>query len=329
MIICQTPFRISFFGGGTDFPNWFKKKTGSVISASINKYSYITARNLPNFFEYNYRIRYFKTEQVKKINQIQHPSFREIIKKYNHKNRNLEIVHNADLPAMTGLGSSSSTTVGAINALINLNDKKISKRNLAYGAIEIEQKILKESVGSQDQVISSYGGFNCIHFNKDSSIKVNQIKNKKNIKKIEESLLLVFTGLTRHALIIEKDKILNCNNKASYYDKLNKLTHEAKVLIESNRFNLRKFGQLLSKNWEIKKNLSRLVTTNEIEKIYKIGINNGAYGGKLLGAGGGGFVLFICNKKTKKILKKKFKKYLNIPIKFEHKGSQIIKYNSN
>lgn len=326
MIVCRTPFRISFFGGGTDFPNWYNKNSGSVIAVTINKYSYITARQLPNFFDYNYRIRYFKTEQVKKISNIEHPSFREIIKRYNENNKNLEIVHNADLPAMTGLGSSSSTTVGTINAILSLNNKTISKKNLALKAIEIEQKILKENVGSQDQIITAFGGFKHIRFDRKSKIHITELKNKSNIKKIENGLFLVFTGLTRKADIIEKDKILNCKKKSKYYRKLNMLTDQAKLLIESNNFSLKKFGELLSKNWSYKKNLSKLVTNKKIDKLYDIGVKNGAYGGKLLGAGNGGFLLFICNSKTKKILKKKFDKYLNIPIKFEKYGSQIVKY---
>tara|TARA_B100001175_G_C19448850_1_gene610210 strand:- start:221 stop:1204 length:984 start_codon:yes stop_codon:yes gene_type:complete len=326
MIICQTPFRISFFGGGTDFPQWYENNSGSVISASINKFSYITARDLPNFFEFKYRLRYFKTEEVKELSKINHPTFREIISKYHNKNRTIEIVHNADLPAMSGLGSSSSTTVGTIHALMTLNNRKVSKKSLAYRAIEIEQEILKESVGSQDQVVASYGGFNFIKFNRDKSIIVKPFTNLENIKKIEASLLLVFTGIKRKAEKIERDKIKNFNKSLKYFSKLDNLTLKAKELIESNNFKLKKFGKLLSENWEIKKKLSSMVTNPNIDRIYNIGMKNGAYGGKLLGAGSGGFVLFICNSKSKKKIKQKLRNYLNVPTKFETTGSRIVKY---
>jgi D-glycero-alpha-D-manno-heptose-7-phosphate kinase len=326
MIICQTPFRISFFGGGTDFPQWYENNSGSVISASINKFSYITARDLPNFFDFKYRLRYFKTEEVKELSKINHPTFREIISKYHNKNRTIEIVHNADLPAMSGLGSSSSTTVGTIHALMTLNNRKVSKKSLAYRAIEIEQEILKESVGSQDQVVASYGGFNFIKFNRDKSIIVKPFTNLKNIKKIEDSLLLVFTGIKRKAEKIERDKIKNFNKSLNYFSKLDNLTLKAKELIESNNFKLKNFGELLSENWEIKKKLSSMVTNSNIDRIYNIGMKNGAYGGKLLGAGNGGFVLFICNSKSKKKIKQKLRNYLNVPTKFETTGSRIVKY---
>lgn len=326
MIICKTPFRISFFGGGTDFPQWYKHNSGSVISASINKFSYITARDLPNFFDFKYRLRYFQTEEVKKLNKINHPTFREIINKYHNKNKTIEIVHNADLPAMSGLGSSSSTTIGTIHALMTLNNKSVSKKSLAYKAIEIEQKILKESVGSQDQVIASYGGFNFIKFKKDNTISVKPFKNQKNIKKIENSLLLVFTGIRRKAEKVEKDKLKNLKRTTKYYSQLNDLTLRAKKVIESDNFRLNEFGELMSEHWRIKKKLSTMVTNSNIDEIYNIGIENGAYGGKLLGAGNGGFVLFICNLSSKNKIKKKLKNYLNVPIKFETQGSRIVKY---
>jgi len=198
MILCRTPFRVSFFGGGTDFPQWYLENGGAVISTSINKYSYITVRTLPDIFNYRYRLRYFKTEEVKNINEIKHPTFREALKKHFLKNKTIEIVHNADLPAMTGLGSSSSTAVGTIHALSFFNKKKLNKLDLALDAIDIEQNILKENVGSQDQVAASFGGFNYIQFNRNR-IKVNKILNIKNVEKIEKSILLVFSGTQRKA----------------------------------------------------------------------------------------------------------------------------------
>ena len=211
---------------------------------------------------------------------------------------------------------------------MHLNNKKVNKKDLAYKAIDIEQKTLKESVGSQDQVIASYGGFNHIKFNKDKSITVKPFKNVENIKKIENSLLLVFTGIKRKAEKIEKDKIKKIKKTVNYYAEINTITLEAKKLIESKKFKLKYFGKLLSKQWQLKKKLSSMVSNPNIDKIYNVGIKNGAYGGKLLGAGNGGFFLFICNSKTKKKIKQKLKSYLNIPIKFEKKGSQIVRYES-
>ena len=170
MIICKTPFRVSFFGGGTDFPLWYKNNEGAVLNTTINKYSYIILRDLPNIFEYGYRLRYYKTEQVKKLSQIKHNAYREILKNYNFKFNCLEIVHNADLPALSGLGSSSSSSVGLINALNKFKNKKITKKKLAQITINIEQNILKENSGSQDQIATSYGGFNYIKF-KQSKFK--------------------------------------------------------------------------------------------------------------------------------------------------------------
>lgn len=325
MIICRTPMRISFFGGGTDFPKWYLENEGLVISTSIDKYCYVTCRFLPNIFDYNYRLRYFFSEEVKNIDDIKHPSFREVLRKYPTKNNILELVHNADLPAMSGLGSSSSSTVSAINALNALLKKKISKEDLAKEAINIEQNILRDHVGSQDQIIASYGGFNLIEFKKNKKFIVKPITNQKNINSIESSMLLIYTGLQRKASAVEKDKLINFKKNEKYYKNIYDITKHVYSNIVSKNFDLKNFGKLLSEQWKNKKGLSKFVTNKIIDEIYDEGMRLGASGGKLLGAGNGGFLLFICDSKSKLKISKSLKNFFNTKIKFSYKGSEILK----
>ncbi|MFM1756565.1 MAG: hypothetical protein RL621_1531, partial [Bacteroidota bacterium] len=199
MIICRTPYRISFFGGGTDYPDWYLKNEGQVISTTINRYSYITCRYLPNFFPYKHRIRYYKREEVSDIADIQHPVVRACLE-YKDINRGLDLVHHGDLPAMGGLGSSSSFTVGMLHALNALKGNYVSKEQLGRAALEIEQLILKENVGSQDQIAAAYGGLNHIKFNKNNNITVQSINlSVERYKRIEDMCCLFFTGITRKA----------------------------------------------------------------------------------------------------------------------------------
>ncbi len=324
MIICRTPFRISFFGGGTDFPGWYKDYGSSVISSTIDKYCYINVRYLPKFFKYNYRLRYFKTEQVKRINQIKHPSFREIIKFIDLDNSGLEIVHNADLPALSGLGASSSSTVCLLQALNTLKGKFVTKKMLATDALNIEQKILKEFVGSQDQIAAAFGGINHIRFNKNQSFEVNPIINKNlNLKKLEKSLVLIYSGIQRKASVIEKYKTQNIKQNEKHLHQISEITSEA-LKYFNGKLDLKEIGKLLKEQWSMKKNLSTKVTNRLIDNMFEDGIRCGAFGAKLLGAGSGGFMLFICDEKSKIKIKKKFKNFLFIPIKFETTGSQII-----
>ena len=324
MIICRTPFRISFFGGGTDFPRWYKDNGASVISSTIDKYCYINVRYLPKFFKYNYRLRYFKTEQVKTINQIKHPSFREIIKFIDLDNSGLEIVHNADLPALSGLGASSSSTVCLLQALNTLKGKFVTKKMLATDALYIEQKILKEFVGSQDQIATAFGGLNHIRFNNNKSFEVNPIINKNfNLKKLEKSLVLIYTGIQRKASVIEKYKAQNIKQNGKHLHQISEITNEA-LKYFNGKLDLKEIGKLLKEQWSMKKNLSKKVTNRLIDNMFDDGIGCGAFGAKLLGAGSGGFMLFICDEKSKIKIREKFKNFLFIPIKFETTGSQII-----
>ena len=329
MIISKTPFRMSFFGGGTDFPQWYNDNGGCVLTTTINKYCYINLRKLPPFFNYQFRLRYFKTEEKKNIKSISHNSFREILNYYKFYNEFIEIVYHADLPALSGLGSSSSSTVGMLNAVNAYKNIMISKKKLYTDAIKIEQEILKESVGSQDQANAAFGGFNFIEFNKNK-IKVNKITNQHNIDMLENSIMLIFTGMQRQSQKIEKDKIDSINDKKKIHNLLimKEIANEAKNIISNKNFNLKQFGELLSEQWILKKNLSKKVSNKKINDIYNGALKMGAYGGKLLGAGAGGFLLLVCNNEAKKKIKKKYSKLMNIPVKFEKKGSQIIYLNN-
>ena len=322
MIISRTPFRISFFGGGTDFPYWFNKNTGKVLSTTINKYCYINLRILPPYFKYNYRLRYFKSEEVFNLNQIQHPSIREIMKYKKVKNR-LEVVHQADLPAQSGLGASSSFSVGLINSIEALNGSLISKRNLANQSLFVEQEILKEDVGSQDQVSAAFGGFNVINF-KRNSYEVNPVLNLDNIKKLEENLVLVYSGLPRNAKNIEKEKRKNFGKNKVYLNEILKITNKDENKIFSSTNIISDFAELMDEYWWLKKKLASKVTNKKINDIFNLARKNGALSGKVLGAGGGGFILFLVKKKNIQNFRNKLKKYMTLCPRFENLGSQII-----
>ena len=329
MIISRTPFRISFFGGGTDYPVWYKEKGGMVLSTTINKYCYLTVRTLPPFFDYKYRIRYFNKEEVSSLDQIQHPSVREIIK-YLNLSQGLEIVHYADLPARSGLGSSSTFSVGLLNALSALQNSMTSKRELAMKAIHIEQEILRENVGSQDQTAAAFGGLNKITFSKKNTIEVDPIIiSEEKSRLLEESLLLCFTGFARTASEIAGDQIKQIKSKYAELEEINRLTEEAISILCSRTAGLDQFGFLLGEQWRVKKTLSQKITNEEIDEIYNIGIKAGALGGKLLGAGSGGFILFYAPKDRHESIKLALSDKLFVPFRFESTGSKIVYFASD
>lgn len=323
MVITRTPFRISFFGGGTDYPIWYLKNGGSVISTAINKYCYIKARYLPPFFPYNYRVSYSNQEYTQTIDEIKHPSVRESLRFMNLR-KGVEILHFADIPSLSGMGSSSAFTVGLLNALYTLKNSKISKQKLALKAIHLEQDLIQENVGSQDQVITSYGGFNKILFNKNGSIKVEPLMIKpKRLKDFHYHFVLLFTGIHRYSSNVTRNIIKNVDSKFTSFEYLSSLTEEAYKFLKSNDQNYRKFGKLLHEAWLVKKDLARNVSSNKIDELYKQGIKNGAWGGKILGAGGGGFILFSVEPKYKKKFVEKMN-LLHVPFEFEKEGSKII-----
>lgn len=325
MIISRTPFRISFFGGGTDYPAWYKDNHGAVFATTINKYCYISCRYLPPFFEHKSRIIYSRMEQVKKTSEIQHPAVRACLTLMKVK-EGVEIHHDGDLPARTGLGSSSSFTVGLINSLSGLRGNIVSKMELAEKAIHVEQDMLKENVGSQDQISASHGGLNLIEFSGDHRFKIHPVTiGQERLNLLQDHLLLFFTGLSRYASEIAGEQIKRIPHNKSELNEMFNMVHHAVDIVNSNA-DINKFGKLLNESWQIKRRLSRLITTPEIDEMYSSAMRAGAIGGKLLGAGGGGFILFFAPPEKHDNIKRKLKNLLHVPFKFENFGSQIIFY---
>ncbi|MBF0186794.1 MAG: kinase [Magnetococcales bacterium] len=327
MIICRTPFRISFFGGGTDYPVWYRKHGGSVLSTSIDKYCFITCRRMPPFFDYRYRIRYFRDERVSRIDEIQHASVRECCR-YLDVDEGIEIVHNADLPARSGLGSSSTFTVGLLHALHTLKQAIPTKRQLALQAIHVEQEMIGENVGSQDQTAAAFGGFNRIDFSggKQPIVVSPIVMSSKRFEELQRHMMLFFTGFSRNASDIAGEQIKNTRQNKIDLTTMHTLVDEAlKILLDSGT-DLMEFGRLLHEQWRIKRTISTLITNSEIDAIYERGRQAGGIGGKLLGAGGGGFMLFFAKPEDHQRIKEAMSGLLHVPFKFEDLGSQIIYY---
>ncbi len=326
MIISRTPFRISFFGGGTDYPVWYNEHGGAVLATSINKYCYITCRYLPPFFEHKYRIVYSMTEQTRNINEIQHPSARETLN-FMDIDRGVEIHHDGDLPARTGLGSSSAFTVGLLNALYALKGKMVTKRQLALEAIHVEQDKLKENVGSQDQTTAAFGGFNKIEFGGDQQILVRPITlNSRKCQLLQDHLMLFFTGFSRIASEIAGEQIKKTPDKKNELNRMREMVEESIGILNGGDSDITDFGRLLHESWTIKRSLTDKISTPQIDTIYETAMNAGALGGKLLGAGGGGFILFFVEPEIQHEVKEKLRDLLYVPFKFENLGTQIIYY---
>jgi len=323
MIISRTPFRISFFGGGTDYPEWCRKNGGAVLSTTINKYCYITCRYLPPFFSHRFRIVYSKIENSQNIDEVKHPAVREILRFLKFE-RGLEIHHDGDLPARSGLGSSSAFTVGLLHALYALKGIMPSKNQLAKESIYIEQEMIKETVGIQDQVATAYGGFNHIQFFPSGEISTKPITlTHERMTELNGSLMLFFSGIKRTASDIAQSYVQNMENKRKKMNLLMDMVNEAISILNSGE-NLVKFGQLMHEGWQIKKALSSRISNTYIEDIYKKAIESGAIGGKLIGAGGGGFMLFFVQPKDQEKVKERLRNLVHVPFKFEFNGSQII-----
>ncbi|MFA5059103.1 MAG: kinase [Candidatus Omnitrophota bacterium] len=324
MIISRTPFRVSFFGGGTDYPDWFKENKGAVLATTIDKYCYITCRHLPPFFEHKSRIIYSVIEHIQETEDIRHPAVREVLKFLKIK-EGIEIHHDGDLPARTGLGSSSSFTVGLLNALYALKGTMPTKERLAKEAIYIEQKKCKENVGCQDQTLAAYGGFNYIEFGGSSHLSVRKITiPQERLQSLQDHLMMFFTGFSRMASEIAEHQIKNIPSKRKELGAMQEMVKEAFDIVEGK--DLSRFGKLLHESWKLKRSLSDKITTPQIDELYNTARRAGALGGKLLGAGGGGFVLLFAQPEKQKKIREKLKKYLEIPFRFESLGSQIIFY---
>ena len=322
MIISKTPYRISFFGGGSDYPVWYKKYGGEVISTTIDKYLYISCRQLPNFFDHKYRVVYSKVEEVKNLNNIKHIVVKEALKNLNIK-QNLEIHYDGELPSRSGVGSSSSFIVGFLNVLNFIKNRKlINQKELAFQSIKFEQKILRETVGSQDQIACAIGGVNNLIFNKQG-YSIKKFENKNFFKKLNNNLILIYTQKQRYSSNVAKKFIntITSSKKKEILDIL-ECVKIAKKLIKNN--DLVGFAELLNHSWQIKKNLHKEISNSFLNDIYDKAIRHGAIGGKILGAGSGGFFLFYVPEDKHNFFLKKMEKFTSIPFKFESDGSKII-----
>jgi len=326
MVITSTPLRVSFFGGGTDYPVWFRQHGGSVLSTTINKCCYITCRPLPPFFEYHSRISYSKVENVDQNDAIQHPSVRACLQFLGIKD-GLEIHHVADLPARTGLGTSSAFTVGLLLALYALKDQMRDKHALTADAIHVEQELLKEAVGSQDQTSAAHGGFNRIDFLPNGAIEVKRILAAKNrLTELQQHLALYFTGFSRTASEIATEQVRITPQKQRELEAMLQFVNEAEAIVANPNRSLDDFGRLLHESWQIKRSLTRKISNANIDEIYEAGRSAGAVGGKLLGAGGGGFMLFFVSPERRQALRMRLSKLLCVPFEFSGQGSRVLVY---
>lgn len=326
MIVTSTPLRISFFGGGTDYPVWYREFGGSVLSTTIDKRCYITCRRMPPFFEYRSRVSYSKIENVTKNDAIEHPSVRACLK-FLGIEEGVEIHHVADLPARTGLGTSSAFTVGLLLALYALNNRMKDKHTLASEAIHIEQDLIGEAVGAQDQVSAAYGGFNRINFARDGSIEVNRmVVPQQRLVELEGRLALYFTGFSRIASEVAQEQLRVTPQKKNELDKMLQLVDEAEAIVGNPNRQLSEFGRLLHEGWQIKRSLTQKISNSSIDEIYEAGLSAGAVGGKLLGAGGGGFMLFYVEPERREALRVRLKNLLCVPFSFSNRGSHVVVY---
>jgi len=325
MIISRTPFRISFFGGGTDYPVWFKEHGGAVLATTIDKYCYISCRYLPPFFEHRTRIAYSRIEQAKSNDEIEHPAVRGVLQ-YLNVAEGLEIHHDGDLPARTGLGSSSSFTVGLLHSVHALRHTMASKAELAREAIHIEQNILQESVGCQDQVLAAHGGLCCVKFSPSGDIGYIPIVMKpERLTDFQDHLLLYFTGFSRTASEIAKEQIEKTKQRRVELFAMLQMVQEGVSILTGDR-NLDELGELLHEAWMVKRSLTSKIATPMIDDIYDTARRCGALGGKLLGAGGGGFMLLFAKPETHAQIKASLPGLLQVPFRFEGLGSQIVFY---
>lgn len=327
MIISRTPVRLSFFGGGTDYREYFERENGAVLGTTIDKYVYVSVNRLSEFFEYKIRVGYSRAELVNNVEEIVHPSVRETLR-HKKMDGNLDIHIFADLPARTGLGSSSSFTVGLLNALHALEEKRPSKQQLAEEAVYIEQQLIKEHVGCQDQFHAAFGGLNVIEFGR-SGVALRPLAISAGKKRhFNDSLMVFYTGLTRYANDILKEQIDNTKARAKddYLRRMREMVFEAEKIIsdKSKEEMVRELGELLNQSWELKKNLSSRITNDFINGAYERAVAAGAYGGKLAGAGGGGFLFFLAPMEKKAAIREALKGLLEVHFNFEDQGSKII-----
>jgi D-glycero-alpha-D-manno-heptose-7-phosphate kinase len=327
MIITRTPFRISFFGGGTDFPAWYAENGGAVISTTIDKYCYVSLRKLPPFFDYQHKIVFFsKQEAFNNIDEIEHPAVREVYR-YQKIDSGLVMQHDADLPSHSGLGSSSAFTVGLLHAIYSLKGQVVSKKRLGLEAIHVEQQMIREAVGSQDQMAVAFGGINKINFSRQNNIEVTPLTisgEKRDL--LQNSLMLFFTGFPRFAVDIEKDKIKNLDARHRELHAMHAMVDQAVEILNGEVSGYDDFGRLLHETWRLKRSLSDKVSTDFIDETYQKGLDAGALGGKILGAGGGGFILFYVRPEQQGKVMRALRHLLHVPFRFDTIGTQLIYY---
>lgn len=326
MIITRTPYRISFFGGGTDFPAYYERHGGAVLSATINKYSYLHCRLLPPFFDHNYRIRYYQTERVATVDEIRHPSVRECLKFLNFS-KPLELLHSGDIPAMSGIGSSSSFTVGLLLALHGLRGRMVTKRELAEQAIEVEQRLIMENVGSQDQYAAAFGGFNRIEFGPADRIVLSPLTLEADkLARLQARLLFCFSGVSRLSSEIQTEQLGRINQITSELKDMKQLVDEAQKILDAPPDRLDEFGRLLDTAWRIKRKFSSKVSNPGLDDLYDRALKAGALGGKVCGAGGGGFLVFYVPEEHRRAVEEALRPSLIVPLRFERLGAHVIFY---
>lgn len=325
MIITKTPFRMSFFGGGTDMENFFREYGGAVLSTTFDKYCYVTVRHLPRFFDFTTHLTYSKMEFVNGVDEIQHPAIRNAMKMLDMQE--IRLIYEADLPARSGLGTSSSFAVGMLNAFYALKGKYADKKKLADEAIFLERVLCKETGGWQDQIAASFGGMNRIEFNKNGTYEIRPVIIHPDRKiQLNDNLLMFFTGFTRFSSDMQKANAVGYKEKVKQLQEMYKLVDEAQRILEDKHSNLDDFGRLLDVTWRLKRQTGGAITTNSIDELYNQGMKAGALGGKLLGAGGGGFLVFYVQPEKKKAVMEAMSDLLYVPFCFEDGGTQVIHY---
>ena len=325
MIITKTPFRMSFFGGGTDMESFFREYGGAVLSTTFDKYCYVNVRHLPRFFDWKNELSYSRTEREVHVADIEHPAIRNAMKMLDM--HEIRLMYEADLPARSGLGTSSSFAVGMLNAFYALKGKYADKKKLADEAIYLERVLCNETGGWQDQIAAAYGGMNRIEFNKDGTYDVRPIIIHPDRKKqLNDNLLMFFTGFTRFSSEMQKANQAGYDEKIKQLQQMYELVGEAEAVLEDKHIDLDNFGRLLDKTWRLKRQTGGAITTDSIDELYEKGIAAGALGGKLLGAGGGGFLLFYVQPEKKNLVKETMRDLLYVPFRFEDGGTQVIHY---
>ena len=325
MIITKTPFRMSFFGGGTDMESFFREYGGAVLSTTFDKYCYVNVRHLPRFFDYSTELSYSKTERVTSTDDIMHPAIRNAMKMLDMYE--IRLTYEADLPARSGLGTSSSFAVGMLNAFYALKGKYADKKRLADEAIYLERVLCNEAGGWQDQIAAAFGGMNRIDFNKDGTYRVQPVIIHPDRKKqLNDNLLMFFTGFTRFSSEMQKANATGYAEKQKQLQEMYALVDDAEAVLEDKHCDLDDFGRLLDKTWRLKRQTGGAITTNSIDEVYEKGLSAGALGGKLLGAGGGGFIVFYVTPEKRSAVMEAMKDLLYVPFRFEDGGTQVIHY---